>query len=854
MPWKRPIGLASPDCPDQPDGTGDSFVYRLQGRGVMTSFTNRRAVRSPAFARWVALAWVAGALLAWLLPWSGGADGVPSPWMAPLFWPTGLIQAFPAPAFLLAWLLPLGSLLCWRIGMGRWALLLACLAGGLHTLLPAYAVLADTPVFDERVDCHLKGVVRGLVDDRPDRRRFSLELVQAWAVDTDHPAARRVCDELPRGGRVKLSDYTAAEARAPLRSGFRYQLQARLKPLRGHANPGGFDYRRWLFRHRILSTGYLREMQPVALGSAPGLTASIERLRGGAQTRLRAGLEHATRVAMAPERLVAAPGLLQGLAIGDRNQLEQEQWEVLLASGTNHLLAISGLHVGMMAALAGLLFRGLWRCHPASGRIPAQRVGAVAAVLAAWAYALIAGLSIPTLRAALMLTILLLGVLGQRRWRLLDLWLLAFVLVLLIDPFAPLDMGFWLSFAAVLLIILAVHSRAQWLGVRALIRLQWLLMLGLLPLTWGLFDRVAFASLPANLLAVPLVSMLITPLALFALAMAAINPLLAVPPVLAIEYLGRVLFVVLDWLVAIFPDSNIAAPGGMSMGLFALGAVWLLMPRGWPGKPLALVLLLPAVLLGPARPGFGQFEAVVLDVGQGAAVLLRTAHHDLLYDAGPRWGQFDTGKAIVLPAMRAQGVHELDRIVVSHSAGDHAGGLPAVRDRFPATPVIGPERGGFGVAPTEVVGCPHGQEWQRDGVTFRLLQAPMRSDNDRSCVMRVSGRTGSVLLTGDVEAAAEQWLTRHADLSAEVVLVPHHGSMTSSTPTFIAATQATSVVVSAGYLNRWDHPRGEVLARWRSAGAQVFRTDRDGAIHITADRVGGERANRWPTIWRARLR
>lgn len=226
--------------------------------------------------------------------------------------------------------------------------------------------------------------------------------------------------------------------------------------------------------------------------------------------------------------------------------------------------------------------------------------------------------------------------------------------------------------------------------------------------------------------------------------------------------------------MAIFPDSNIAAPGGVAMILFGLGAIWLLMPRGWPGKSPAILLLLPAVLLGPARPGFGQFEAVVLDVGQGAAVLLRTAHHDLLYDAGPRWGRFDTGKAIVLPAMRAQGVRELDRIVISHSAGDHAGGLAAVRDQFPTAPVIGVERAGFGVAQAEVSGCPHGREWQRDGVTFRVLQAPMRSDNDRSCVMRVTGMAGSMLLTGDIEAAAEQWLVRHADLSADVVLVPHH--------------------------------------------------------------------------------
>jgi len=416
---------------------------------------------------------------------------------------------------------------------------------------------------------------------------------------------------------------------------------------------------------------------------------------------------------------------------------------------------------------------------------------------------------------------------------------------------APLDMGFWLSFAAVLLILVAIRARPQRIGPMGLLRLQWLLMLGLLPLTWALFDRVAFASLPANLVAVPLVSLLLTPLALVTLAAAWLPGAgLAAWPTLLVGWAGHGLFLLLEWLTAVFPDSVRASPPLPALLLFAFGLGWMLLPRGWPGRPTAAMLLLPALLWPTTRPPPGAFEAWVMDVGQGEAILIRTAGHDLLYDAGPRWGRFDTGEAVVLPTLRTLGVEQLDRIVVSHTAGDHVGGLAAVRARYPGAEVVGAEASGLGIGPEETSGCHHGTGWTFDGVRFTLLQAPGESANDRSCLLRVAGRSRTLLLTGDIEGPAERWLVAHAPIAADVVLVPHHGSTTSSTASFVESTGAEVAVVSAGYLNRWDHPRDEVLARWRSAGARVLRTDRDGAVHVGLGGVFAERDRRWPFAWR----
>ena len=791
--------------------------------------------------RWLLVIWALAVLAAWFVPWrtTPQATGI-GPVMAP--WLAAITPVVP-------WALALSAVLAWRLVRPRLAVAMLILSGVLHTLGAAGTLIAQTPSFDQRIDCRVEGRVAGLVDVEPDRRRFRLVVSRAGALSGDDPTAAGVCGEGLVGSRLRLSDYQRGDDRRQLAAGLRYRLVARLKPLHGHINPGGFDYRRWLFRHRIVATGYLRE-PPVALGAASGWSATVDRLRSRARVHLAASLQQAGDFGLPDAARGAAAALSHGLALGDRGELTDRQWETLLASGTNHLLAISGLHVGMIAALAALLVRALWGRLVVSRGIPAQRVAALAAVAAGWGYAVIAGLSIPTLRAALMLSVLLLGVLMQRRWRLIDLWLLAFVLVLALDPFAPLDMGFWLSFSAVLLILLFVRGRETLWRPFELLRLQWLLTLGLLPLTWALFDRVAFASLPANLIAVPLVSVLITPLALLGLAASMLGAVPGGGVAWLIGWLGAALFAMLDWLVALLPDSNRAPPLGAALPLMVLGLVWLMLPRRFPGRRTAAVLLAPALLIGPSGPSSGRVETTVLDVGQGLAVVLRTADHTLLYDAGPRFGQFDTGEAIVLPALRAMGVTRLDRIVISHAARDHAGGLAAIRAAFPDATVIGVEGPGRGLAAGEGNRCRHGEAWRWDGVQFELARPPFGSANDRSCVLRVASAAGTVLLTGDTESAGEQWLLRHAAVRADVVLVGHHGSTTSSTAAFIQATGARHALVSVGFLNRWSHPRPAVVSRWQAAGAAVWRTDHHGALHVADGHVTSARQAAWPFAWR----
>ncbi|MFW6323414.1 MAG: ComEC/Rec2 family competence protein [Guyparkeria sp.] len=421
----------------------------------------------PSSTRGLLLAWPVGALLGWLLPWTTGSDAA---WRLSLAWAGQLALSAPrATVWLAVGLLPVVVLL-WAAGSRRSALVLALLSGVAHTLGSSAALIDRTPSFDQRIDCRLEGTVRGLVDDRPDRRRFVIEASAARAAEPGDPPSAEGCRSIPEGGRLRLGDYTPAEERVKLVSGHRYRFTARLKPLHGYANPGGFDYRRWLFRHHLLATGYLRDGDPVPLGKASGARARVDRIRHRAQALLGKVLGRAEEADPAgTSGARAGEALLLGLAIGDRSGLDERQWETLLATGTNHLLAISGLHVGMIAALVGLLARTVWPRLAARSGMPAQWIGAAAAVVAAWSYALVAGLSIPTLRAALMLTILLLGVLGRRRWRLFDLWLVAFALVVALDPFAPLDAGFWLSFAAVLLILAVIQARARWTGLFGLV-------------------------------------------------------------------------------------------------------------------------------------------------------------------------------------------------------------------------------------------------------------------------------------------------------------------------------------------------------------------------------------------------
>ncbi|MFZ5466995.1 MAG: DNA internalization-related competence protein ComEC/Rec2 [Pseudomonadota bacterium] len=628
----------------------------------------------------------------------------------------------------------------------------------------------------------------------------------------------------------------------PLAPGEVWRVSARLKRPHGTVNGTGFDREAWLFRHGIQATGTVREGERIA----PAPAWAIDNLRLAVRERL-AGM------------LAGDPslGLILGLTIGDRSLISETQWDDLIASGTNHLLAISGLHVTMIAGLVWALVRLLWARIPRLAIVfPAPLAGALAGGVAALGYSLLAGFSVPTQRTLLMLLAVVLAMLSRRAVRVRDVLGLALMFVLLRDPLSVLDVGLWLSFGAVGLLVYAGSGRLARPGwLRDASHAQLAISIGLLPLTLLLFQRGSLVSPLANAFAIPLVTLLVTPLALA-------GSVLALP----YEPFGHALL----WLAARLLDGLMWLLHGMagwSMAqwfpaqaapwafLLAVPAIsWLLAPPSMPARWAGLVLLVPLACPRVPQPGPGELWLDMLDVGQGQALLVRTAGHAMLYDAGPLgFGGFDAGAEVVLPVLRGLGVERLDAVVLSNGDRDHAGGFAAIRSN---REVLRLWHGG-GIDGGEP--CRKDEGWAWDGVRFAFLHPDDGfrggKSNDQSCVLRIDGPGGSVLLTGDIERRAEQSLLESGeDLRATVLQVPHHGSKTSSGRDFVESVEPEIALVSAGYRNSFRHPRPEVVARWKAGGAEMFDTPACGRIRIRL--AEGERPEvhcvrtGWPWAWR----
>ncbi|MDD2884198.1 MAG: DNA internalization-related competence protein ComEC/Rec2, partial [Dechloromonas sp.] len=501
--------------------------------------------------------------------------------------------------------------------------------------------------------------------------------------------------------------------------------------------------------------------------------------------------------------------------------------------------SISGLHVTMVAGLLGGLAGGLWRRWPgACLRWPAQRVAVLAACLAAAGYVLLAGFAIPAQRTLYMLLVAALAQALNRRLAPSRTLALALLAVLLIDPWAVLAAGFWLSFAAVGALLYVgsaqVGGLAGWRGqVRAWGQVQWAATLASLPILLWLFQQFSLVSPLANALAVPVVSFVITPLALLLAILP--WPMLATLTYALLGGLMHFLLWCADW-----PLWQVAAPSWPAVAVGALGVVIGLLPRGLPGRGLGACLLLPALFWPAERLANGEARVDVLDVGQGLAVVVRTRQHVLIYDPGPQYGsEADAGQRVVLPFLRWLGVDRIDRLLITHRDTDHAGGAASLQAALPVGDLVTSARE-LGGAP-----CIDGQQWQWDGVDFLILH-PSTSDyvqptrtNQLSCVLRITAGGQRMLLTSDIEAPAEQaLLARHgAALAADVLLVPHHGSHSSSTVDFLVAVGARHAVIPVGERNRFGHPAPVVLERLDAMPATVWRTDRQGAIRIA---LGGE--------------
>jgi competence protein ComEC len=694
--------------------------------------------------------------------------------------------------------------------VGRFKLVAALLAGLAWTWLSAAGRIAgDLPSALEGQDLLVRGYVASFPQATLGDSQFLLDVAE------------------PRRGvspRIRLTWYSAAR---PPRTGELWQLVVRLKRRNGFANPGGADHEAQLFRDGIGATGYVRDDSRDVLLAPPSLRYGVTRARGWISARIRAAVRD-------PQAL----GVLQGLAVGDTQAMTTEQWRVFGATGTTHLMAISGLHISMVAALAAWLGGAIVRLRSAQARgWSAMHGQVIAGTTAALLYSMLAGLSVPTQRTLLMLVIYFGARWYRRQLAITQALGLSLIGVLLIDPFAPLAPGAWLSFGAVAIILLAVAGRVRRDGlIAAFARVQMAVTIGLVPLLLAAFGGVSLISPVANVIAIPLFTLVLVPSVLLgacatSLWLPAGEWVLALP-----AHVLQWMWPVVQWLAKSplsllhFPHPPVAAFVAM-----VIGVVLLVAPGIWATRLAGVVLCLPVMLHRVPGPVVGNFEVAMLDVGQGLSAVVRTQAHVLVYDTGPAFpAGRDAGELAVLPYLRYYGVRQVDALVVSHGDLDHRGGANSVLAGVPVARVLlGPSVGPLS-RPGEP--CRRGQRWVWDGVQFEMLhpaRSARASDNDSSCVLRVRSAAGSVLLAGDVEAAAESEIVHSGLPRTTVVAVPHHGSRTSSTPPFVLAVHPALALVSAGYRNRWGLPRREVTERWRGAGARVLTTADSGAIEIT---------------------
>lgn len=653
-------------------------------------------------------------------------------------------------------------------------------------------------------------------------RVVGLPAVSAHGVrfELDEPASRRA--ELP--GRLQLSWFNGPEIRA----GERWRLAVTLKRPRGLLNPHGPDREATLLARRIGATGTVKA------------GALLEPVAGGWRDNLR-------------QRLLAVDAwgreaTLAALVLGDGSGLARQDWQTLQATGTVHLLVISGQHIGLVAGLVYGLVAGLARYGGWPRRWPWLPWACGLAMTAALGYGWLAGFGVPVQRACLMLAVVLLWRLRFRQVSAFVPLLMALCGVLLVEPLASLLPGFWLSFGAVAVLICCFAQRlGGWRPWQAWTRAQWVIAIGLLPAMLALGLPISLSAPLANLLAVPWISFVVLPLALLGtllLPLAGFGELLLWLAGAALAGLFDVLTVVAQWQPA-----WIARQLPLLAWLLVLsGALIVLLPRGVPMRGLGALMLLALWVPGKSLPQ-GQVEVLQLDVGQGLAILLRTRNHSLLYDAGPARGESDLGESVVLPTLRKLGVDRLDVLLISHAHADHAGGAAAVQRGLSVGRVVA----GESEQAFQAQSCETGQGWQWDGVDFSLWHWPQaRSSNDRSCVLLVEAQGERLLLAGDIEASAERaWLAAHEGKRIDWLQSPHHGSRSSSTEAFIAATRPRGVLISRGAHNGFGHPHAQVLERYQRHGLAIHDTAIEGALSLrlgAQSQVAGQRAQR--RFWR----
>ena len=659
-------------------------------------------------------------------------------------------------------------------------------------------------------------VVTGTVSSLPDRHQRYV----AFEFATDAMEYRG--KSYPGTGMVKLRWYSD---KAEIRAGERW----RLKPPHGFMNPGGFDYEGRLFHRGIRARGYVR---------ADSLNQRLG--EGDVRFSLLKVRQHIGSVIDRQLQQGKAAGLFRALVIGDRGGMSASDWDLFRRTGTNHLVTISGLHIGIVGGLGYYLVSIFWRNIPRLALLVATpKAAATGALMAGAGYAALAGFSIPTQRALIMLAVVTLGVVLQARFRSYRSLGMALLIVVALDPAAVLAPGFWLSFVAVGVIFIGVSQRAGRARViTSWCRIQWLIGLGLAPALLFWQQQVPLIAPLVNMLAVPLFSLLIIPLSLAGTLFSLISPDWGYTPMVMADWLldsSRSLLA----LAARSPFQINAPPDlpGYVWALAVCGVLLLLLPGGIPARVPGFLMLLPLILHAPVpTPRAGEFRFTLLDVGQGMAAVVQTRRHVLVYDTGPAYSKdFNAGSEIVAPFLLSRGISRIDRLILSNGDSDHQGGVTGLQAKIRIDEVLSGEPAR--IIETNSAACVAGMSWSWDGVIFTILHPDIDKrwrGNNASCVVRIENAAGSVLLTGDIESAAEQRLVTccRAALMARLVTMPHHGSATSSGVQFVQAVGAEFALAPTGFLNQYGFPKNEVVSRWQAQGALVLNTALTGAVEF----------------------
>ena len=744
----------------------------------------------------------------------------------------------------------------------------------------------------ENVVSRIPFQVVGLVQDQGDSLRF-----EARVLENEQTGTRQT--GIPQYIQIVWRKSTHDKHSQAIWPGQIWRAALIFRSPRGALNPHGFDFEAHLLSRNIRAIGRVRG-QPVLLSE--NSFASMSVMVSSVRQYLRAAMrKHTDNMSFG--------AVLIALAIGDQDSVKAEHWEIFNKTGITHLVSISGSHVTMLAAFGGLSMLWLWkrlrwRGRAAAEHIPAKVIAGLAALCVAWLYCLLAGWGVPARRTFFMLLVSGLAMLTRLPISASGVLCLAAAVVTVIDPWSPVTTGFWLSFGAVAVLFyvgshpqscpneLVSVSRRYWQLFRESARLQWIITLAMLPPLAFLFQQVSLSSPLANAIAIPVVTFVVTPLALLMALLSMIPALDALAGGAA--WLAHL---ALDWTMlpvawlayAPWSSFSVAAMPLWCLLVALAGIVWALQPPGTPVRWVGWLLLLPSLTWQPEKLPIGSWQLIALDVGQGGAALVRTREHVLLFDVGPRLGASDAGQRVVSPVLRALGIRRLDALVVSHSDIDHAGGLPGLLREIP----VSMSYASFDIErwldrnqqvlklthpsprPHQMLSCHVGQKWTWDGVSFSILHPESDSTythhaagqklakkkirtNSESCVLRIQGKHHSALLPGDIGVKQEAEILKRAvlqgraqagdskniesapqtKLHADVIVVAHHGSMTSSSFEFVAKVGAQHAIAQAGFLNRFSHPAPEVIARWQASAAKFWRTDNDGAVTAESSEKG----------------